>query len=74
MVIESHKGPYTAHFNDEALDKLNAAIPANAHFIMDSRVADLYRDCLQGVLASPSVLLVEALETNKSLDLSLIHI
>jgi 3-dehydroquinate synthase len=68
IVIESYKGPYTAHFNDEALDNLNAAIPAKAHFIMDSRVADLYRDCLQGVLASPSVLLVEALETNKSLD------
>jgi len=68
MIIDSHKGPYTAYFNDDALEALNADIPSNAHFIIDARVADLYRDRLNNVLASSSVLLVEALETNKSLD------
>ena len=66
--IASHKGPYTAYFNDDAFDRLSADVPANAHFIIDSSVADLYRDQLSNVLSSPSVLLVEAIETNKSLD------
>ena len=66
--IVSHKGPYTAYFDNGALDDLNANVPANAHFIIDSTVAELYRDSLQNVLSSPSVLLVDALETNKSLD------
>jgi 3-dehydroquinate synthase len=66
--IISHKGPYTAYFDDDAFDRLNADVPASAHFIVDSTVADLYRDQLHNVLSSPSVLLVEALETNKSLD------
>jgi 3-dehydroquinate synthase len=66
--IASHKGPYTAYFADDAFDRLNADVPADAHFIIDSTIARLYRDQLSNVLSSPSVLLVEALETNKSLD------
>ena len=68
MVIESHKGPYSAHFDDDAFAILNRAPPGNAHFLIDSRVAELYRDRIGNVLASPSVLLLDALETNKSLD------
>ena len=66
--IASHKGPYTAYFDDDAFAKLNADVPTKAHFIIDSTVANLYRSQLSNVLASPSVLLVDALETNKSLD------
>jgi 3-dehydroquinate synthase len=68
MVIDSHKGAYTAYFDNDALDALNADIPENAHFIIDVRIAELYGDRLSEVLASPSVLKLEALETNKSLD------
>lgn len=68
MVIDSHIGPYTAHFDDGALDNLNARVPENAHFIIDARIAELYESRLAAVLASPSVLQLDALETNKSLD------
>jgi 3-dehydroquinate synthase len=66
--IASHKGSYTAYFDDDAFERLNTDVPTNAHFIIDSTIADLYPDQLSNVLSSPSVLLVEALETNKSLD------
>lgn len=66
--IISHKGTYTAYFDDKAFGGLDADVPVNAHFIVDSTIANLYRDQLQNVLSSPSVLLVDALETNKSLD------
>jgi len=68
MVIESHKGAYTAYFDEDALDVLNADVSENAHFIVDARIAALYGDRLTEVLASPSVLKLDALETNKSLD------
>ncbi len=68
LVIQSHKGPYSVVFDNESLANLNSAVPDSAHFIIDEKVARLYADELNNVLASPSVLLVEALETNKSLD------
>ena len=68
MVIQSHTGPYTATFDMAAFDKLNASVPDNAHFIVDGHVADLYSEKIANVLAAPSVLLLEATETNKSLD------
>ena len=67
LVIQSHKGPYTVHFDEGALARLNAASAANAHFIVDDRVARLYADRMPAVLASPSVLRIEAAEANKSL-------
>lgn len=68
LTIQSHKGPYTVHFAEDALERLDAALPANAHFIIDARVAELYRDKMGAILASPSVLLVEAAEQAKSLE------
>jgi 3-dehydroquinate synthase len=43
-------------------------VPVRAHFIIDAKVAELYSRDLADVLAQPSVLLVEALESNKSLE------
>ncbi len=68
MVIQSHKGPYEVHFRPDALEALDAEVPEGAHFIIDRKVAELYGPSMQGVLAAPSVLLVEAVEDNKSLD------
>ena len=68
MVIQSHTGPYTAAFDMQAFDKLNTDIPENAHFLIDGHVAELYADTIPNVLDAPSVLLIEASETNKSLD------
>lgn len=68
LVIQSHKGPYTATFDEQAFDHLNRAVPRQAHFVIDDRVAELYASELSNVLASPSVLRIEAAEANKSLD------
>lgn len=68
LTVQSHKGPYTVHFDEDALAHLNAAVSADAHFIVDARVAELYRDKMAAVLASPSVLLIAADENNKSLE------
>ena len=68
MHIRSHTGSYEARFDDDAIASLNAAVPENAHFIIDERVATLYADALANVLDSPSVLRLEATESNKSLD------
>jgi 3-dehydroquinate synthase len=65
LTIQSHKGPYTVTFDDDALERLT---PGGAHFIIDARVAELYRDRMAAVLASPSVLIIEATEANKSLE------
>jgi len=68
LVVKSHKGPYTVSFQEDALLHIREVVPARAHFIIDAKVAGLYRRELADVLAQPSVLLVEALESNKSLE------
>ncbi|WP_245644195.1 AroB-related putative sugar phosphate phospholyase (cyclizing) [Magnetospirillum moscoviense] len=68
LTIQSHKGPYRVHFDVDALARLNASVPEGAHFLVDARVAELYRDRMGHVLASRSVLLIEATEAAKSLE------
>jgi 3-dehydroquinate synthase len=68
LVIQSHVGPYTVDFDDDALARLAAGVDETQHFVVDERVADLYADELRPVLDGPSVLLVEATEAHKSLD------
>lgn len=68
LVVQSHRGPYTAFFEDDALAHLDARVPRNVHFLIDAKVAGLYATDLGHVLASPSVLAVEATEASKSLD------
>lgn len=68
LVVQSHTGPYTVVFDEDAFAHLHKAVPANAHFMIDARVAKLYADDLGYVLDAPSVLLIEATEATKSLD------
>ena len=65
LVIQSHKGPYTVHFNEDALENLKVD---GAHIIVDKRVADLYRDRMGHILNAPSVLMIDAVEPAKSLE------
>jgi 3-dehydroquinate synthase len=67
LTIQSHKGPYEVHFDENALANLDANIPENAHFIIDKKVAGLYGEEMKNILASDSVLLIEATEDNKNL-------
>jgi 3-dehydroquinate synthase len=68
LTIQSHRGPYEVQFDDNALARLDADVPANAHFLIDDKVARLYAGELANVVASPSVLRIEATEPNKSLE------
>ena len=68
LTIQSHKGPYTVHFKEDALEALNADIPENTHFIIDRNIAELYRDNIPNILNHESVLLIEAVEPHKSLE------
>ena len=66
--VQSHKGPYTVEFDDDALARLNAAPSEGAHFVVDALVAELHRSDLRAVLAQGSTLVIEASEPAKSLD------
>jgi len=68
LTIQSHKGPYDVLFDADGLSGLDAALPGNAHVIVDARVATLYSDRMRNILASPSVLRIEATESAKSLE------
>lgn len=67
-MVQSHRGPYTVTFDDEALARLDAAVPASAHFVVDAAVAALHEREIKNVLGAPSVLRIEATESSKSLD------
>ena len=67
LVIQSHKGPYCVEFAEKPFTGLLANAARN-HYVIDARVAELYRVELAGVLASKSVLIIEAAESNKSLE------
>ena len=66
--IKSHKGEYTARFIQGGMDQLNEKPIADAIYIVDSRIADLYEDRLFKVLTSERLLCIDANEQNKSLD------
>ena len=69
IVIQSHKGPYKVEFVEKAFFGA-ASGGAKRHYIIDTRVAELYPKELADVLNSPSILLIEAKEQNKSLERS----
>jgi 3-dehydroquinate synthase len=68
MKIKSHKGPYTVDFDDACLEKLGEWDEETTHFIVDQKLVHLYPKAFQPVLKSRSVLLLDALEENKSLE------
>jgi 3-dehydroquinate synthase len=68
FVVQSHRGPYTVLFDDDALARLCASPPANAHFIVDARVEELHPEALGGLKSARSVLRLGATESAKSLD------
>lgn len=65
LVIQSHKGPYEVHTGAGLPSSLS---PAKAHVLVDRRVAALHAERLAGLLASESVLEIDAVEDNKSIE------
>ena len=68
MEIQSYKGIYTVEFDDACIERFTHRDFDKTHFIVDRKVAQLYPEQLQPILESHSVLLLDALETNKSLE------
>lgn len=67
-MIQSHVGPYSVYTVDDLGREISAQGTQDRHFILDAHVAQLYAKALKPVLDSPSVLLIEASEDNKSLE------
>ena len=66
--IQSHAGPYEVRFHEGAVAGLGEFNPVDSHFLIDQRVAELHGAILDRVLRQPSVLLIDAVERNKSLE------
>ncbi len=67
FIVQSHQGPYRVEFSTALFPGLADAGPQR-HYLVDAKVAALYPEQLAPVLASKSVLLIEAKEGNKSLE------
>lgn len=68
IIIKSHKGNYSVIFNSNSLHDLSANPIKDALHIIDKNVARLYQSELEKILDHRRCLLVEATESNKSLD------
>lgn len=66
--IQSHTGPYRVTFSQDAISSIAAGAKVPLHILIDRRVAELHRDMLSPLLSMPSVLAIEAIEPNKSLE------
>lgn len=66
--IQSHKGVYRAEFQTDDWSLLAAAAVPGTHFLVDARVARLYAQQLAPVLQMPGVVLIDAVEDNKSYE------
>ena len=67
--IKSHKGVYTVEFKTGILKRLDENPLDKVRLVIDRRVAELYGRDLAATLASESVLLVDAGEESKSLQM-----
>ncbi len=65
--IQSHKGKYSVLFSRNGLDELNDNPIKDAVYIIDSNVAEIYKERLSNII-NGRVLCIEAKEENKSLD------
>jgi 3-dehydroquinate synthase len=68
IIIQSHKGEYTASFIRSGMDRLNAELIKDAVYIIDTNIAKRYKDRLDRVLSSKRLIKIDAKEENKSLD------
>ncbi len=67
LTINSHRGPYTVRFT-EGFSGLENGLTDKEHLLIDARVAELFKEPLRAALTSRSVLKIDALESNKSLE------
>jgi 3-dehydroquinate synthase len=68
MTIRASSFDYTVQFSDDLPAMLQDAAMDGHHFIVDRKVAALYAKPLAKVLSASSVIEIEAIEENKSLE------
>jgi 3-dehydroquinate synthase len=68
LEIQSHTGPYRVTFDQDAVSRITSDATTPLHVILDRRVSQLHRDKLSPILSTDSLLLIDALESNKSLE------
>lgn len=66
--IKSYKGIYSAFFDDQLLDRISDVCDEKCFFIIDTKVAKLFAQSLGSILSRPNIMLIEALEENKSIE------
>ena len=67
LTIASHKGEYLVRFAAER-DWVRAWLEGEPHCLIDALVARLHEETLRPLLAHPRTILIEATESNKSIE------
>ncbi len=68
LTIQSHKGPYSAHFIERGLINPDDLLQGTPHFIIDGNVSRIYANQLAPILNHPNTIIIEATEENKSIE------
>ncbi len=66
--IASHKGPYSVKFADSLQELVVGLLEVDSHVIVDANVARIYKEELNSILSRNSTIILEATESNKSID------
>ena len=66
LIIQSHKGSYKVLFDDDVSNNIDSVFNSSSHFIVDAKVAKIYKVELDRVLKHPNTILIKATENNKS--------
>ena len=66
--IKSHKGEYSVSFNNQGIYELNNLPKKDYFFIIDKKIANLYKHRIDKIIGSEKIIYIEAKEENKSLD------
>lgn len=72
--VKSHKGNYTVDFLEGSEIQISEHILQNCHIIIDKRLTEIYKNKFKNILSLPSVMVIEAQEKNKSLEMMPIYV
>jgi len=67
--INSHKGEYSVSFISDNMSELNNNFNQENFYIVDQNISKIYKHFLNNILNSNRVLIIEASEKNKSIDM-----
>ncbi len=68
LAIQSHRGEYVVHFRTGIDPQLGNLLDGSVHPIIDANVARLYCDSLRPAITHENAIIIEATESNKSIQ------